>query len=192
MPERPEDDVTLLLERARAGDAAARDALYPLVYRELRDLAGGWFRRQGSDHTLQATALVHEAWIKLAHVPAATIEHRAHFFALAARTMRQILVDHARSRRTDKRGGDRTRITYVDSPGGTGLETLDLLALEEALERLALRSELKARIVELRFFGGLNGDEIAVVLGISASSVDREWRFTRAWLAEELAEDAGA
>lgn len=192
MPERPEDDVTLLLERVRAGDAGARDELYPLVYRELRDLAGSWFRRQGSDHTLQATALVHEAWIKLANVPASTIEHRAHFFALAARTMRQILVDHARARQAEKRDGERTRITYSDAPGGGGLETLDLLALEEALERLAQRSELKARIVELRFFGGLNGDETALVLGISPSSVDREWRFTRAWLAEELAEDAGS
>lgn len=192
MADRAGDEVTLLLERVRGGDAAARDELYPLVYRELRDLAGSWFRRQGSDHTLQATALVHEAWIKLADVPAATIEHRAHFFALAARTMRQVLVDHARARSAEKRGGDRTPITYVDVPGGGGLETLDLLALEEALERLARRSELKARIVELRFFGGLGGDEIALVLGISPSSVDREWRFTRAWLAEELAEDGGS
>lgn len=179
--------LTQLLELARGGDASARERLYPLVYDELRELAAASFRSQRSDHTLQPTALVHEAWIKLSDQTAAPAD-RVHFFALAARTMRQLLVDHARARATVKREGVRAELTVSGFPAALGTDALDVLVLDEALERLARHSETQARIVELRFFGGLSGDEAAAEMGLSPSSVDREWRFARAWLALQLEE----
>jgi len=183
-------ELTQLLELARAGDPSARERLYPLVYDELRQIAAVAFRSQRADHTLQPTALVHEAWIKLSDQTAAPAD-RVHFFALAARTMRQLLVDHARARGTAKRDGGRAEVTVSGFAASLPTDALDVLVLDEALERLARHSATQARVVELRFFGGLSGDETAVEMGLSPSTIDREWRFARAWLALQL-EETGA
>lgn len=190
-------EFTRLLPLARASDARAASELFALLYAELRVLARAALDRGGVGHTLQPTAIVHEAWLKLVGPEVITVNDRQHFLALAARAMRQVLVDHARGKQREKRGGDRERVTLDEAlaPAGSGAASgateLDVLALEEALEKLARYSELKARVVELRFYGGLNIDEAANVLGMSARSVDREWRFARAWLAEALG-DGGA
>jgi RNA polymerase sigma-70 factor, ECF subfamily len=181
-------DVTQLLARVRAKDEKASHALFELLYEELRALAASAMQRGAAGHTLQPTAIVHEAWIKLAAPDAFLVHDREHFLALAARAMRQVLVDHARGRSREKRGGDRERVTLDGAVAPAGMSELDVLALEEALAKLAVYSELKARIVELRFYGGLTIGEVARVLDLSSRSVDREWRFARAWLAEALGE----
>lgn len=178
-------DVTLLLARLGDADDSAARELYPLVYDELRAIAARCFRDQHA-HTLQPTALVHEAWFKIAAPGSVNVNDRAHFFALAARAMRQVLVDHARGAQREKRGGDRERVTLDGQAVTPSFDTLDVLALDGALARLAAQSEFKAKLVELRFFGGLSVDEVAEVLKTSPSTVDREWRFARAWLATEL------
>ncbi|MBI5363898.1 MAG: sigma-70 family RNA polymerase sigma factor [Planctomycetes bacterium] len=180
-------DITLLLSRARSNDARAAEELFQRLYGELRALAGAAMQRDRAGHTLQPTAIVHEAWIKLAAPGALGVNDREHFLALAARAMRQVLVDHARGKEREKRGGGREAISLHDEAAPSGMAEIDVLVLEEALERLAQYSALKARIVELRFFGGLSIDEIANVVGLSSSSVDREWSFARAWLSEALA-----
>ena len=187
MPSPGPGDITLLIARARSNDAQAAERLFEILYGELRALAGAAMQRDRAGHTLQPTALVHEAWIKLAAPEALAVNDREHFLALAARAMRQVLVDHARGKLRDKRGGGRDGVTLHSAEAPAGLADVDVLALEEALERLARYSAQKARIVELRFFAGLSIDEVARVVGISASSVDREWSFARAWLAEALA-----
>ncbi len=179
-------DVTRLLARVRQSDPRASTELFELLYAELRALAGAAMQREGSGHTLQPTALVHEAWFKIAAPGNVNVTGRAHFFALAARAMRQVLVDHARGAQRDKRGGDRERVTLDGHAVTPSFDALDVLALDEALARLAAQSEFKAKLVELRFFGGLSVDEVASVLNTSPSTVDREWRFARAWLATEL------
>ncbi|MBL8877575.1 MAG: sigma-70 family RNA polymerase sigma factor [Phycisphaerales bacterium] len=178
--------VTQLVKSLAAGDPAAGSALFPLMYDELRALAGSFFRNQPADHTLQPTALVHEAFVKLVQHSTLESGDRAHFMALAARVMRQVLVDHARGRSREKRGGDQRRVSLdsVDLPAD-GRE-IDVLALEEAMSRLGQLSEQKARLVELRFFGGLTEDEAADVLQISRAAASRDWRFARAWLINEL------
>lgn len=181
-------DVSDLIARARMGESAAADRLFPLLYEELRALAGSFFLGQRPGDTLQPTALVHEAWIRLAGPSAPSVRDREHLMALAARSMRQVLVDHARARRRMKRDGEPERITIAGPIGGYGSGAIDLLALDEALRRLAEFDLGKAHLVELRFFAGLSGEEAAEVLGVSASTVDREWRFARAWLAHELRE----
>lgn len=181
------DDVTQLLARVRNDDASASNELFQRLYSELRALAGAAMQRARSDHTLQPTAIVHEAWIKLAAPGALAAGDREHFLALASRAMRQVLVDHARASSRDKRGGGREVVTLHDDQALAGNQPIDVLALQDALEKLARASEIKARVVELRFFGGLSIDEVARVLQISPSSVDREWSFARAWLAEALA-----
>lgn len=178
-------DVTLILARLGEADESAARELYPLVYDELRAIAARCFRDQQA-HTLQPTALVHEAWFKIAAPGNVNVTGRAHFFALAARAMRQVLVDHARGAQRDKRGGDRERVTLDGHAVTPSFDALDVLALDEALARLAAQSEFKAKLVELRFFGGLSVDEVASVLNTSPSTIDREWRFARAWLATEL------
>lgn len=180
------NDVTRLVRELSAGDAEAGSELFPLVYEELRALAGAYFRNQPADHTLQPTALVHEAFVKLVQDVALEPRDRAHFMALAARVMRQVLVDHARSRSREKRGGNQRRVSLdsVDLPA-EGRE-IDVLSLEEAMSRLMQLSEQKARLVELRFFGGLTEDEAADVLQISRAAASRDWRFARAWLINEL------
>jgi len=181
-----DDKITRLLGDWREGDRAAAAELFPIVYDELRALAASYFRREPAEHTLQPTALVHEAYLRLQQQTRIDLKDRHHFFALAARLMRRILVDHARGKARDKRAGSRERISLdeaVVSPSGT---TLDLLAVDEALDKLADMSERKARLVELRFFAGLTEEEAADILGIARSMAAREWAFTRTWLSREL------
>lgn len=172
-------------------DAERAEALLPRVYDELRRLAACHFSNERPDHTLQPTALVNEAFLRLASDSSVRVESRSHFFRLASKVMRQILVDHARAKISDKRGGLAERLSISESltngsAGATG--ECDLLALEEALKRLATFSPNKARLVELRFFGGLTIEEAGEALGISRTQVTREWRVARAWLADELRE----
>ena len=178
-------EISLLLVRWRDGDAGALDALMPLVYGELRQLARAYLRRERSDHTLQATALVHELFIRFAAEPRAALNDRAHFFGVAAHVMRQILVAHARRRGAGKRGGDAARVP-LDDVADPRDGAADLLAIDEALARLAALDPLQARIVELRFFGGYTIEETAALVKRSHATVSREWELARMWLHREL------
>jgi len=188
-PEAPAADVTGLLLAWGRGDQSAADRLVPAVYEELRRQAERAMRREGSEHTLQATALVHESYLRLVDQRRVEWRNRAHFFAIAATVMRRILVDHARARLTAKRGGGLVPITLAGAAHGGAQETddVDLLALHEALERLAALDADQARLVELRYFGGLTIEETAEALGVSPATVKREWALARAWLRRELA-----
>lgn len=178
-------DVTRLLMRWRAGDRQALDELLPLVYEELRGLAARHMRGERSSHTLQTTALVHEAFLRM--VPMEVPWHdRVHFMRVAATCMRRILVDHARARLSARRGGGGVRVTLDDAAVLSERSPADLAALDEALCRLARLDARKGEMIELHFFGGLTQDEIAEALGISRSTVDRELRQGRAWLYREL------
>jgi RNA polymerase sigma factor (TIGR02999 family) len=182
-------DVTGLLSAIREGDRSGLEQLIPVVYEELRDLAAHYIRRERPDHTLQPTALVHEAYMRLAgHVEqhGADWRDRAHFFGVAARVMRQVLVDHARAHQAAKRGSGQARVTLSEDLRIVEEETVDLLALDVALTRLAALDADQARLVELRFFAGLTVEETAEVVGRSPTSVKREWRVARAWLHREL------
>jgi RNA polymerase sigma-70 factor, ECF subfamily len=170
------------LGQASGVDAAAARNLLPLVYDELRELAAGIFRSQNAAHTLQPTALVHEAWLRLSRTPRFELRSRAEFRALAAGAMRHVLADHARRRRADKRGGGLNRTTFVEVPDSSGSEPVDLVALDDVLEQLAEVDPRQLRIVELRFFGGLDVEEVAGALSLSKTTVEREWRAARAWL----------
>ncbi len=181
-------DATQLLERASRGDAGAVDGLLPLVYAELRARAGAYFRGQPSGHTLQPTALVHDAYLRLVKSPGSRWSSRSHFCAVAATAMRQILTNHAKRRALAQAArGNVREATLVQSPSRS--EEVDLLALDEAMDKLAGRNAERARLIELRFFGGLNNEEVATVLGTSESTVKREWRKARAWLLMELRGD---
>ncbi len=184
--------VTELLEHARGGDQGALEKLIPLVYAELRKIAAGYLRRERVGHTLQATALVHEAYLRLLKDEDLSFQNRAHFFAIAARSMREILVERARARDAAKRGGGRRRITLDEHVGGVGEQAVDVLALDEALERLARLDEGQARLVELRYFGGLTVEETAAALRVSPATVKRNWAVARAWLYRELTRDGSA
>jgi RNA polymerase sigma factor (TIGR02999 family) len=187
-PEAPEKgEVTRLLVAWNAGDREAVERLMPLVYAELRRIAERQFRRERAGHTLQPTAVVHEAYFRLVDQTRVTWKNRGHFFAIAAQAMRRILIDHARAREADKRGGREERVTLdfgIASPEPA--DDVNLLALDEALVRLKELDEPQARIVELRFFGGLSIDETAEAMETSPSSVKREFRSARAWLFREL------
>ena len=185
MSEKP-GEMTRLLKAWSHGDRSALDALVPLVYDELRRQASRTLRRQRPGQTLQATALVHEAFLKLVDYTAVTWKDRSHFFAVAARAMRQILVDHARRNLADKRGGDATRIVLEDGSASVQPKGVDLMALADALRRLEELDPGQARLVELRFFGGLTVEETAEVLGSSPATVKRSWSSARAWLHGEL------
>ena len=185
MSERPFQPVTELLVRWKAGDQAALDELIPLVYKELREIAGRQLQRERPGHTLQSAALVHEAYLRLLDQRPFDTENRAHFLAVAARLMRQILVDHARGRGAAKRGADR-RVELDTSLVLPQVRTTDLVALDDALTGLAKLDEQQGRIVELRFFGGLATEEIAEVLGVSASTVQRDWNVAKVWLMREM------
>jgi RNA polymerase sigma factor (TIGR02999 family) len=185
--------VTELLRAWGAGDAQACDALVPLVYAELRRQARRALRREGEGHTLQPTALVHEAWLRLGGQHEAHWESRTQFFAIAAQMMRRVLVDHARTRQALKRGRGAVQVTLGEadragsSPAGdTPLDALDVLALNDALARLAALDPQKARLVDLRYFAGLSIPEAAAVLGVSPATVGREWAVARMWLRREL------
>jgi RNA polymerase sigma factor (TIGR02999 family) len=189
MPER--DDLTRLLEESAAGDETAAARLFPIVYDELRRLAGAALRRERPSHTLQPTALVHEAFLRLVDVKSAGLQDRGHFIAIAARAMRRVLVDHARSRSALKRGKAEARLSIDDvDVAAVDASDMDLVALDQALERLAAIDERQARIVELRFFGGMTVEETAVVIGASDRTVKRDWQMARAWLRRELARDS--
>ena len=179
-------EITDLLARWRAGDPRALDALMPVVYEELRKLARHYLRQESSNHTLQSTALVHEAYVRLAGGTAPEWKGRTHFFGVAARLMRQILVDHARRRHADKRGGDSLMLTLDEQLVGAARQDLDVLALDEALTRLAEVSPQQSQIVELRFFSGLSIEDTAEVLGVSPATVKRGWTTARAWLFREM------
>jgi RNA polymerase sigma factor (TIGR02999 family) len=182
-----DDTVSRLLLDARAGKAEALNALLPLVYGELRRVAGGYLRRERPGQTIQATALVHEAYLRLMREAHVSWENRAHFCAIAANSMRQILVERARARNTAKRGGGAARVTLVDDVAGAGDGAeVDVEALHEALERLQAVDPARARLVELRYFGGLTIEETADVLKQSPATVKRGWALARAWLAREL------
>ncbi len=181
------DELTQILQDARGGDEAAANRLLPLVYDELRLLAGSYFRNQNSDHTLQPTALVHEAYVRLINSDTAAWNDRAHFFAVAATAMRQILIDHARRKGADKRGGNWKQVSMDDASDRADFgSNLDLLALDDAMQRLSEKSPRKAQVVELRVFGGLTCDETAAVLGISSKAAEADWYGARAWLRREL------
>jgi len=176
------DGVTELLSRWNDGDVAARDALIPLVYDELRRVAKKHLAGQRSDHTLQATALVHEAYLRLVNRKAANWQGRTHFFALAAQMMRQILVDHARMHSAAKRGGGAVTLLLEDDQAGQAGINLDLIGLDKAMKRLASLDARQSQIVELRFFGGLSIEEAARVVDISPATAKREWATARVWL----------
>jgi RNA polymerase sigma factor (TIGR02999 family) len=179
--------VTELLAAWGAGDAGASNALVPLVYDELRRQARRALRREGEGHTLQATALVHEAWLRLDAQHDARWESRAQFLAVAAQTMRRVLVDHARARLAIKRGGGDVQITLGDeNAAAESPDAMDVLALDDALARLAIMDARKARLVELRYFAGLSIPEAAAALGVSQATVIREWAVARMWLRREL------
>jgi RNA polymerase sigma factor (TIGR02999 family) len=174
--------VTQLLINWSNGDRAALDKLMPLVYDELHRLAHRYMSRERPDHTLQTTALVHEAYLRLIDQTHVRWQNRAHFFGIAANVMRQILLQHARSHHAAKRGGARPSLSLEDAVGLSKEPAVDLVALDDALTSLAAYDPQKSRIVELRFFGGLTVDETAEVLGLSPRTVKREWRVAKAWL----------
>jgi len=178
--------VTDLLTRWRGGDRQALDSLMPLVYEELRVLARHYLRGERPDHTLQSTALVHEAFVRLVGQDPPDWKSRAHFFGVAARLMRQILVDHARNHKAAKRGGNSLTITISEELVGGKSEDIDLLALDSALNSLAEVNPQQGRIVELRYFSGLTIEDTSEVLGVSPATVKRSWTVARAWLYREM------
>ena len=178
--------VTQLLARFREGDREAESQLVPLIYGELRRLASLCLSRERPDHTLQSTALVHEAFLRLAAGNQPEWESRAHFFSVAARLMRQILVDYARHHQRLKRGGPYLKLPLEEALVFSEEKSAELLALDEALDRLARQDGRQSRIVEMKFFGGLEIDEIAKVLKTSPRTVKRDWTMARAWLHQEL------
>ncbi len=182
----PPHEVTRLLEAAAGGDRASSDRLFALVYDELRAVAAGVFRTQGPGHTLQPTALVHDVYVRLAQTPGAAWKDRAHFYATAARAMRQVLTDHARRRGAAKRGGGRRRVALDDDVAITTDRSLDLVALDEALTRLGALDERRAHVVELRFFGGFTTEQAADFLDVSRDTVVDDWTVARAWLRAEV------
>ena len=184
------DDVTDLLLAWRQGDTTALDRLVPLVYDELRRVARRNLRREQPGHAVQATALVHEVYLRLVEVDRLTLKNRTHFFALAARLMRQILVDHARRQHADKRGGGATMVSLDDTSPAAPPPNVDVLALDQALDALSSIDDRQCRVVELRFFAGLNIDEAAEALAVSPATIEREWALAKAWLYRRLSSRA--
>ncbi len=182
----PQSEVTRLLKEWGNGRQEALDQLLPRIYAELRRLASSYLRRERPDHTLQPTALVHEAFLKLVDQRAVRWQNRAHFFGIAAQAMRRILVDHARAHAADKRGAGERAVSLDEVSVAIGAPDIDVLALDEALTRLAALDLQQSRVVELRFFGGLTLEETAQVLNISPATVGREWTLAKAWLYAEL------
>ncbi len=185
----PKNEVTQLLLRWSEGDKAALGKLMPLVYRELRRLAGHYMRRERPGHTLQASALVNEAYLRLVDYRRMQWQNRAHFFAVAAQAMRRVLVEHARSRQYAKRGGTAQRISLDDVAVLTDQQAAELVALDDALTSLEALDARKARIVELRYIGGLSIEEAAETLGVSTATVERDWRSAKAWLYRAISQE---
>lgn len=180
-------DITELLLRADGTSRDAMDRILPLVYDELKAMARARLRAERANHTLSATALVHEAYLKLVDQERVQWRNRAHFFAIAARAMRRILVDHAVARNAQKRGGGEPLVTLLEDSAGEEASAEKLIAIDQALSRLGVMDERQERVVELRFFAGLKLDEIAEVLQVSLASVNRDWRTARAFLTTQLA-----
>lgn len=179
-------DVTQLLVDYSNGKREALDVLTPLVYGELRNLAARYLRRERSDHTLQSTALVHEAYLRLIDQNQVRWQNRAHFFGVAAQMIRRILVDHARTKHAQKRGGNAQKLSLDEAIGLPEQRDLDIIALDDALKLLAELDAQQSKVIELRFFGGLSIEETAEALGISPATVKREWVTARAWLLRQL------
>lgn len=184
-------EITRLLQAWRGGDEKAFESLAPLVYGELRKIAHGYMRREREGVTLQATALVNEAYLRLVDAGSVDWQDRAHFFAVSAQIMRRILVDAARSRLRAKRGGHEVKLDLDQSPDLAAGRSADVVALDDALDALTKLDPRKAKVIELRFFGGLSVEETAAVLKISPQSVMRDWRLARSWLMRELSKGAG-
>jgi RNA polymerase sigma-70 factor (ECF subfamily) len=185
-------DVTVLLGRLAEGKGEVSSQLISLVYKELRKLAGGYMRRERTDHTLQPTALVHEAYLKLVEQRSVNWQSRAHFFGIAAQLMRRILVDHARGHLRDKRGGGVIPVPLDEALVFAPEQSSELVKLDQSLERLAKLDPRQSKIVELRFFGGLTVEQTAEVLGISPKTVKRDWSVAKAWLHGDLKTNDGA
>lgn len=183
-------EVTKILQEWRSGKKQAAEQLFPLVYDELKRQARNYLRRERDDHTLQPTALVHEAYLKMVDQTVLSAENRIHFFAIASRVMRQILVDHAREHKAEKRGGAAQRLSIEDIDVLPEQTAADVLELDEALRRLEAIDERKCRVVDMRFFGGLKEKEIAEVLGVTEKTVRRDWQFAKLWLYRELSQTA--
>lgn len=187
MDENQSKEITLILKDWSGGNRAAADSLIQIVYQELRKIAASYLRNQRPDHTLQPTALVHEAYMKLVDISDANWQDRAHFFAVAAQTMRHILIDHARAIAADKRGGGAQKLALDEAVSfSTDNRDVDLLDLDEALKELATFDEKQSQIIELRFFGGLTVEETAEVMKISPATVKREWATARVWLFRKM------
>jgi RNA polymerase sigma factor (TIGR02999 family) len=178
--------LTLLLNRWHGGDRAAGDELITIVYEQLKRMAGRHMQRERPDHTLEASALVHELYVRLSASEPIEWQNRAHFFAVATQQLRRILVNHARDAQAQKRGGKRVKISLTQIPGLAGERAEDVLYLHEALEELEKLNQRAARVIELRFFGGLSEEEAAEVIGVSLATLKRDWRFARAWLRDRL------
>lgn len=180
------DNVTQLLISLSNGDRAVVDLLLPVIYDELRKLASSYLRRERPDHTLQPTALVHEAYIRLVDQTRVNWQNRAHFFGVAAQIMRRLLVDHARKHNAEKRGHDFQKLSLDENIDRAVERSSELIALDDALKSLAEFDEQKAKMVELRYFGGLSIEETADVLGVTPTTIKRHWRFAKAWLYSEM------
>jgi len=189
IPSPPPQEITQLLVDWSNGNQAALDQLMPLVYTELRQLAHRYMRRERLGHTMQTTALIHEAYLRLVDQTKVRWENQAHFFGIAARLMRQILIEHARSHTRAKRGGGAVTLSLDEAALVSQARAAELLALNDALERLAVVDPRKSRVVELRFFGGLSVEETARVLNIAPNTVLRDWRLAKAWLHREISHE---
>ena len=180
------EDVTRMLINWGKGDPEAPARLMPFVYEELRQLARQYLQRERPDHTLQATGLVHEAYLRLVDQNTTTWQNRAHFLGVAAQVMRRILVDYARAHRAEKRSGGWDKLAFDEALAPAADRSIDLVALDDALKDLLARDPRQSQIVELRFFGGLTNEEIGEMLDVSPSTVKREWRMAKAWLRREI------
>jgi len=185
----PNSDVTKIIEAVSLGHASATDDLLPIIYEDLKRIASSKLNHESSDHTLQPTALVHEAYMRLVGSKSDSWENRAHFFGAAAEAMRRILIDHARNKHRQKRGGDARRIELKEIDLAERTESHELLALNAAICELELLDKEKADLVKLRFFGGMNKDEAAKALGIPCRTADRYWSYARAWLKRHVEEN---
>jgi RNA polymerase sigma factor (TIGR02999 family) len=187
MSNAPESDITAILQRWSNGDRAALDQLTPLVYSELLRMAQARLHRERAGHSLETKDLVHEAYLRMVDQTGPQWRDRVHFFAVSSQIIRHILVDHARARHRDRRGGGVTLLTLNESIDGTPQRSMDVIALDDALKDLARLDARQSRVVELRFFGGLEIEEVAEVLGVSRATVNRDWVTARAWLLRQLA-----
>jgi RNA polymerase sigma-70 factor, ECF subfamily len=185
------NEITERLIAWGAGDRAALDQLLPIVYQELRRMAGNYLRRENSGHTLQPTALVHEAWLRLIDQTRVDWRNRAQFFGVAARMMRRILVDHAKAKHREKRGGDAVKLSLDDLINSSQERAADILALNDALDELTRIDARKSRVVELRFFGGFSVEETAQILEVSPETVMRDWKMAKAWLYQQIRWETG-